>query len=330
MSLPFVRWMRWVALLLGGLSFSAQAVVTCSASMTNLNFGNFDPLLGGSNATATVNWQCTNDNVFLEANVTLCLSIGSGEDSTATQPRTMNDGTGDPLEFQLYRDAGQSQIWGSVTTSATPDPVQHSMRLGLGSLGSKTVSGSDTLYGVLAAGQNGVTPGTYSSQFTGGHAMLSFQFVENSAGQGTPPASCGTQNNGSFPFMVQAQVAQACQVSASPLVFPSAGRLTSAISSSNQLTLKCSTGLNYQIALNNGQNASGATRRMKNGTQHINYELYRNSGHTLRWGNTAGTDTVSGTGTGSNQSVTVYAQVPSQTTPSAGTYSDQVTVTVSY
>ncbi len=48
------------------------------------------------------------------------------------------------------------------------------------------------------------------------------------------------------------------------------------------------------------------------------------------WGNTIGTDTVAGTGTGSNQSLTVYGRVPVQSTPVGATYTDTVIVTVTY
>jgi spore coat protein U-like protein len=60
------------------------------------------------------------------------------------------------------------------------------------------------------------------------------------------------------------------------------------------------------------------------------YSVYRNSGHSQVWGNTTGTDTQSGTGTGSSQSLTVYGRVPSQTTPPPGIYTDTIVVTVTY
>jgi len=48
------------------------------------------------------------------------------------------------------------------------------------------------------------------------------------------------------------------------------------------------------------------------------------------WGNTVGTNTVAGTGTGNSQSLTVYGNVPAQATPPAATYNDTITVTVTY
>ncbi len=62
----------------------------------------------------------------------------------------------------------------------------------------------------------------------------------------------------------------------------------------------------------------------------VTYELYRNNGRTQRWGAALNNDTVAGNGNGANQALTVYGRVPGQTTPSAGTYNDTITVTVTY
>ncbi|EEF26199.1 conserved hypothetical protein [Ricinus communis] len=40
--------------------------------------------------------------------------------------------------------------------------------------------------------------------------------------------------------------------------------------------------------------------------------------------------TVAGTGTGNAQLLTIYGRVPPQTTPSSGTYTDTVVVTLTY
>jgi spore coat protein U-like protein len=69
---------------------------------------------------------------------------------------------------------------------------------------------------------------------------------------------------------------------------------------------------------------------MTNGAATVSYSLYSNAARTTNWGNTVGTDTVAGTGTGSNQSYTVYGSVPAQTTPAPATYTDTITVTVTY
>jgi spore coat protein U-like protein len=62
----------------------------------------------------------------------------------------------------------------------------------------------------------------------------------------------------------------------------------------------------------------------------VTYGLYRDSARSQAWGSTAGVDTVSGTGTGLTQTLTVYGRVAPQTTPTPGTYSDTIIATVTY
>jgi spore coat protein U-like protein len=69
---------------------------------------------------------------------------------------------------------------------------------------------------------------------------------------------------------------------------------------------------------------------MTNGANTITYGLYQNAARTIAWGGTIGTNTVAGTGTGLAQLTTVYGRVPGQATPSPGTYTDTIIVTVTY
>src|SRR3546814_12002563 len=76
------------------------------------------------------------------------------------------------------------------------------------------------------------------------------------------------------------------------------------------MTAKCTSTTSYQIGLDNGSNASGNTRRMRRASScsYISYELYSNTGRTLRWGNTLKVDRVSATGAGTAQLFTVYGK----------------------
>lgn len=61
------------------------------------------------------------------------------------------------------------------------------------------------------------------------------------------------------------------------------------------------------------------------------YGLYKDAGRSQPWGDGATPgSTVAGTGTGAAKGYTVYGRVPPQTTPTPGTYSDTVVVTVTY
>jgi spore coat protein U-like protein len=91
----------------------------------------------------------------------------------------------------------------------------------------------------------------------------------------------------------------------------------------------CTTGTDYDIALDNGQNAS---RRMRLGatTNYVDYELYTDVARTNPWPSTVGTPPYSYTGIGAQDTITVYGRIPGQATPLAGTYTDTVQITLTY
>jgi spore coat protein U-like protein len=93
----------------------------------------------------------------------------------------------------------------------------------------------------------------------------------------------------------------------------------------------CTNSTAYEVGLNDGLHFS-ANRRMKTLLlpNYVSYELYRDASRSLRWGNTVSVDTLSGTGTGASQPLTVYGRVPSQTSQPVGVYNDTITVTVTY
>jgi spore coat protein U-like protein len=63
----------------------------------------------------------------------------------------------------------------------------------------------------------------------------------------------------------------------------------------------------------------------------IAYYLYSNASRTVEWGNTIGTNTVSGTAATAVTSLTVYGRVPANASFfAAGGYTDAVTVTVTF
>ena len=62
----------------------------------------------------------------------------------------------------------------------------------------------------------------------------------------------------------------------------------------------------------------------------ITYGLYQDASRVTPWGDSVGVNTMAGTGSGLAQTFTVYGRVPAQNTPSPGTYSDTVVMTISY
>jgi spore coat protein U-like protein len=62
----------------------------------------------------------------------------------------------------------------------------------------------------------------------------------------------------------------------------------------------------------------------------LGYALFSDSAHTLNWGQMIGTDTVTGTGNGSAQALTVYGQLAASQYVTPGAYKDTLTATVTY
>ena len=308
-----------LALVCAARSAGAQSI-TCSATMTNAVFGNVNPLSSQTDTTATLNYTC-NNSATGSRSATVCFSIGDGvQGGGNANPRRMQNGGGNPLLFQLYQDSTRTTVWGS-TFFGVNTPVMVNMTIA----GRGTRTGAATMYGRVISGQTTAVPGAYQDQFTGGHTALTVN--ENTS---SPPGSCSTSILSAFPFTATATVVSQCAVSATSLDFGTVGLLLANTDGTSTLAVQCANGIAYQVGLSNGLNASGTTRRMSGPGGLVTYELYRNSTRTQRWGNTLNTDTVIGTGNGNSQSLTVYGRVPSQTTPSAGTYNDTITVTVTY
>nr|WP_217283650.1 spore coat U domain-containing protein [Aquabacterium terrae] len=135
-------------------------------------------------------------------------------------------------------------------------------------------------------------------------------------------------------FTVQVTIVASCVIgSASTLNFGgSQGVITTNVDQTSTVQVQCTDTTPYNIGFNagTGSGATVAVRKMTNAGNTINYSLYSDAGRTTVWGNTVGTDTVAATGNGASQSYTVYGRVPAQTTPAPATYSDTITVTVTY
>lgn len=129
-------------------------------------------------------------------------------------------------------------------------------------------------------------------------------------------------------FDVGIQVLATCSISATNMTFTS---ITTGTTSNNDatssLTVNCSNGTSYTIALDNGANYM-ANRRLVSSGNYIGYQLYSDSGRSTQWNSTI---TKTGVGNGGDQSHTVFGRIPSgQNVPQTGSYADLVTATVSY
>jgi len=134
-------------------------------------------------------------------------------------------------------------------------------------------------------------------------------------------------------FNSQIIIQNSCDIiAATNLDFGIQGVLATNVDSASVLLVNCTNGASFDVGLNEGTTAGGttATRKMDSGSDTIDYVLSQDGGHSTNWGNAVGIDTLSATGTGALQAIAIFARVPAQTTPAAGTYTDTVTVTVTF
>lgn len=134
-------------------------------------------------------------------------------------------------------------------------------------------------------------------------------------------------------FQVSATAVDSCNVTATNLAFGNYDPLMATTNDQTTIiTVTCTVDAAYIIGLDAGIGAGAtvATRKMMNNANSLNYSLYKDWGRTLVWGNTAGTDTVTGIGTGSPIDYTVYGQIAAKQPVKRGTYLDTITVSVYY
>ncbi|WP_413776898.1 spore coat protein U domain-containing protein [Mesorhizobium sp. AR07] len=292
---------------------------SCSFGVSALSFGNVDTLSGAqANSTATVSYNCTG---ILLQRILICPNIGNGTGGATAAARQMLSGA-NSLNYQLFSDAARSVVWGSYAW-AFPARAP-AIALTLGVLGSG--SGSATVYGAVLGSQATAPPGSYLSAFSGSDVEFRYQYSSGS----TCNTGVGTIARPSF--NVTATVPANCLVATQNIDFGPQGVLSANVDATGTVSITCTPGNAYTVALSNGLTGTGPTGRLMTlGGESVTYGLYKDTNRTQPWGDpsTPGS-TVSGTGSGAAQNVTVYGRVPPQTTPSPGVYSDTIIVTVTY
>lgn len=153
------------------------------------------------------------------------------------------------------------------------------------------------------------------------------------------PAHAGTANG---TFNVTTTVVNSCLLgTTSALAFPNYDPTSAtATNGSTSISVTCTTGDAYVIALNYGANGGTAANRiMKSGTNTLNYNLYTDSGYANVWKDStvciagysgSNCDTGTGAGPATANSYTVYGQIAAQQNVPAGSYSDTITITVTF
>lgn len=146
-------------------------------------------------------------------------------------------------------------------------------------------------------------------------------------------ATHASAQTASASFTVSATVAKNCTIAAAPVNFaayePIGANDTAPLTGTGAITVRCTRGTAWSIALGNGNNFSGG-RRMQIGAtgEYLSYELYSDAARTTVWNATAPV-----AGVAANRAplgVPVYVTVPGGQDAVEGTYTDQVSATVNF
>jgi spore coat protein U-like protein len=151
----------------------------------------------------------------------------------------------------------------------------------------------------------------------------------------TVPGSAATFSNSlkTATFDITLNIIADCTIAANSFDFgQSQGVLSTAVNSTSSLSVTCSNTTPYNIGLSagTGTGSTGTTRYMSGtgtNTSTVAFNLLQPTG-SGQWGTTQGTDTVSGTGTGAVQTLTVRGTIPAQATPVPDSYKSTITATV--
>ena len=307
------------ALLLATLSpRTAQAAITCEViDNPDIPYGTIDlPVSTAITASTFVRVRCTGDrNRDRGDPVRICVGL-----NTPLLPRRMVHASGDFIQHGLYLDAARSQHIQYTTPNAE-------IVVTLPSSGNVPVfvTGDVPIYGKLVGSSVNPRAGAYSETVTG--AM----------GSGPTTQQCAAIT-AAVPvnFNATGTVRANCTIATSNLSFGTVNLLATNIDSNTTVGLNCTNGAAYSVRLNGGTvTGNVAARRMGlsgSGPGVINYELRHTSAGGPLWGDgTAGTTTLTGTGNGASQTITLFGRVPGgQPAPAVGTYSDTVTATVEF
>jgi spore coat protein U-like protein len=146
-------------------------------------------------------------------------------------------------------------------------------------------------------------------------------------------AQAQATRSASATMAVSVEVLPNCTVAAEPLAF---GVVTAAEAPTRQATasieVACGPDVPFTVALDDGQNSGDGTRRALDPAtgELIAYEIYADPARSQRWGS-FGAQAVTGvTASTGTARLTAYGQLGSETTISAGSYGDVVTVTTNF
>lgn len=336
---------------LGAMPATAAIDCTLTPGSPNVTFNINDILDSNADRQLAIplNVSCTKSGSGARVGY-FCMRIGQGSAGTPAGAsytnRWLAKGT-DYAGFQIYKDAGYSQIWGSNEPAAPATPNFY--KLTFNALLSDTDTFSMPLYTALkgifpsvggVSSIKNLAPGTYTSTFN--DVYTEWQARTGGAVTSSCTGLSLDDRVRAFSFTATANIAAQCKITtaAADINFGTQAGTATNLQGSTAVAVQCTRTTPYFIGLRPGNgNTAGAgvmnaTSPVGN-TDSVPYQLRQAVGMSgAIWGDTATTTTegngVAGTGKGDTaDAYTIYATVPSaNSTP--GNYQDTVTMTVNY
>lgn len=135
-------------------------------------------------------------------------------------------------------------------------------------------------------------------------------------------------------FTVSATVTDTCQsLTADNINFGNYNPLSASnTDATGNIQITCTNNTSYSVALSSGGSGSYSTRQLNDGgSNNLNYNLYTSASYSTVWGDgTGSSDTVDQTGSGNQDTLTVYGRLPAGQSVANASYSDTINVTVTY
>jgi len=303
-------------------AFAAGSSANCTITGGTLAFGSINVLTGASvNSTATIGVSCKLGGGGRSAYV--CLNLDGGTITSSTNRALVNGSN--KLLMELYSDPNRTVVFGSSTS---PTYGSGGLLVTMPTVAADgTTTANVTVYGGILASQQSIPAGTSGTLYSNDFTQTATSWPDKN------PATCnsgGGNTTNAYSLLANATVTPQCSVnSPNTLNFGSVVSLGSAIDAQTTLSVSCSNQLPYTVGLSSASGSSPMNFKMAFGANTLTYAVYQNSARTTGWGNVSG-QWVAGTGTASSQSLTVYGRLPIQALPPAGTYTDTISVTVTY
>ncbi|TXR46485.1 Csu type fimbrial protein [Phyllobacterium endophyticum] len=319
--------MGLVALLLLAAPASA-ANPNCTFTVDGMNFGKGDPARDRNlDMTVTISADCSQDGLdifsLLMPSIKMCVAISPEPAGSDTGWRHLSGSTGDTLRYNVYTAPDRKTVLKANEKVAVPVVFQWELL----TLGRRKGAGTMQIAGRMPPRQS-VPDGLYTA-----NVPMTISYFENPF-EADKDCNNPSERRAQKTFKAAFLYVSSCQLSiSSDIDFGKVLDLDQTLQAQGALRANCDKELPYTIRMGWGNNTESGTangRFMSNGKEKVKYELFQDSQRMLVWGD-GPNDLLKGKkGTGIPISIPIYARVPKQATPPAGTYTDNVVVTLEY